>query len=289
MERSSPKHGHILLNAAWDLGHQILGLSPGLEIEHDVLLVQAAGVRDIDSCMAISEHCEGTAVDTRVFGVLSSTSRYQARQQLWLVLVCICLAMAAGSRCLYSGRGWMQTHVVVGPGPQQALAPTVAILQLSGPRLLVCTCMAAGSPCGGAHGSEDQWEELGQGHAGAQLEGLAAVELSLAWKAGEVGCSHCSSFPGKGTLLSWDVPSCCVTSACRTGWCRENEVILSSFSALLFSEDFCSTVSLSFLKWLLNSSRAMFLYGWLCNCWSYGRHRGCGSCSTSPGFLTLLL
>lgn len=95
----------MLLNAAGDLGHQILGLSPGLGIEHDVLLVQAAVVRDIDSCMAVSEHCEGTAVDTRVFGVLSSTSRYQARQQLWLVLVCICLAMVAGSRCLYSGRG----------------------------------------------------------------------------------------------------------------------------------------------------------------------------------------
>lgn len=66
------------------------------------------------------------------------------------------------------------------------------------------------------------------------------------WKAGEVGCLPYSPFPGKGTLLNWEVPSwCCVTSAWRVRWCRENEVILPPFCSFVILRRFSFKSELS--------------------------------------------
>lgn len=102
--------------------------------------------------MVLSEHYGDASVVTRALGILSSTSRYQARQQLWLVLVvCICmvwgLAVGAcimgGAECRHIYRGW-------GPGPTVAILAVVGALAAG---LHPCDCRV--SPwC--AYGSKGQ-------------------------------------------------------------------------------------------------------------------------------------
>lgn len=96
------------------------------------------------------------------------------------------------------------------------------------------------------------------------------------WKTGEVGSSPHSPFPSEGTLLNWEVPPWhWAVPPWGMWWCRQNETVLLFLCVELFSGFLLHCVCCwNFLSRLLSSSRAIFVCGYLSNCWYLWGDRG---------------